>query len=189
MYIKVILCVSSSLHSKHFSSNESVMCLLSAGNVSLSRSGLVQNGCGFPVHSTHKKAIDPAAVNFHLLPTNTNSSENGSAFCVPKPTRSSEWKGTSQPYLHVCLPNLSTIHLWLTMHCTSSHSYVSTLIALEVYIAKTRQHHHIHSHTSYTYVRAPSLCCRCMCMYTTDFLLRQFITYTLATYIHTRTLY
>jgi hypothetical protein len=54
------------------------------GNVSLVRSGLVQKGIGFPVHSTHKKAIDPAAVNFHLLPTNSSSSDNGTTFCVTR---------------------------------------------------------------------------------------------------------
>lgn len=57
------------------------------GNVSLSRSGLVQNGYGFPVLSTHKDVIDPAAINFHLLPTNTSSSDGGSAFCVSKSDR------------------------------------------------------------------------------------------------------
>lgn len=57
---------------------------LCTGNVSLSRSGLVQKGYGFPVHSTPKKSIDHAAVNFHLLPTNTSSSDSGMAFCVNK---------------------------------------------------------------------------------------------------------
>lgn len=76
-------------------------CSLSTGNVSLSRSGLVQNGYGFPVHSTHKKSIDPAAVNFHLLPNNTSSSDNGSAFCVIKSDRNSKYKVVGlQAFVH-----------------------------------------------------------------------------------------
>lgn len=75
----------------------------------MSRSGLVQNGYGFPVHSTHKKSIDPAAVNLHLLPNNTNSSDNGTAFCVIKSDRNSKY--TVQIPLQVLVHGIQWVSL------------------------------------------------------------------------------
>lgn len=65
------------------------------GGISLYKSGIVPVGKGFPVRKGPKSNdnIDPADVNFLLLPTNQNATDNFSVYTAAKPENSGQLSG------------------------------------------------------------------------------------------------